>query len=866
VLDASQGWKCIARHEVNLGRKHFRGESFSDLLNFESHTQAGDRIVLSIPTEQLHDINRKPQLDKDGENSPNEVDNLDASVTKLREKGVTVEIREVKSITDHNVTPGNVEDRQQLEDLSPEATLASYLSEQVNRGLMPNATSASLLPRGMEIINEMEMMKEITDKSPKSKIEFNYVSLEGFGPFKKSVKYPLSSRGLVLLRGVNKDGDSDSNGTGKSSLAMAALWALTGRVDHHVVNDGKVSDVMTDGCTTTKVTIDGLLNDEPFRVVRTKTARKASLGFYLGERDMTTQSVSDTQEVINESLGIDFNVLARSSFHGQHNINGLLEATDVKFKEELAYIVPLEVWQRAAATARAKSRQFSRNETELKGMIKLREEDLKEIELRRDHSLRKVEERRIIYTEKKTAAEKEPEIDSQTDDISIIQGQLEDLEQKASDLHHELQQQKESRAKEEVLMRSCKEEQSQLVTASRTALADAQREFDQSLFRVQAADVSCNNLKKKWNVSFSSEKPRQLEFDKCPTCLQPLSANGVGHSHHDLREILDEEIDNVLLETHKANENKEKVKLVYDEAALFLKTAEAQLRETSNSLEKISQKWDYKLSETELLIREVNKEQRNYSSKLAGALSSMNEGTKAEAIKVELRSEEELLNAAEEDYERSEADLLKAKENLAELKSKAEQQRTSSIIQSQLSEVFGAKGIQTFVLQYTIDALENISRAYLDELSDGSLRLSLTLDAGDRVVRRASVRLPCGDYTERSLSSLSGGQWRRCQLALALGFSDLIGRRGRLQSSLMVMDEPFTHLDRSGRNHVGLLLRKLVKGDRHIGTTGSAGTHATTIIIILQDLVAEELDETFDHVDEVIKEGGFSSVKISESS
>lgn len=570
--------------------------------------------------------------------------------------------------------------------------------------------------------------------------------------------------------------------------------------------------------------------------------------------------------MINESLGIDFNVLSRSSFHGQHNINGLLEATDVKFKEELAYIVPLELWQRAAATARAKSRHFSRNETELKGMIKLREGDLKDIEIRRDHSLRKVEERRIIYTEKKVAAEKKPDIDSQTDDISIIQAKLEELEQKASDLYHELQQQKLSRVEEEVQIRSCKEEQSRVVTASRTALADAQRKFDQSLFRLQAADVSCNNLKKKWNVSFSSEKPRQLEFDTCPTCLQPLSANGVGHSHHDLREILDKEIDNVLLETHKANKNKEKAKLLCDEATLTLKNAEVQLRETSNSLEKISQKWDYKLSETELLIREVNKEQRNYSSKLAGAISSMNEGTNAEAIKVELRSEEELLNAAEEEYERSEADLLKAKENLAEMKLKAEQQRNSSIIHSQLSEVFGAKGIQTFVLQYTINALENISRAYLDELSDGSLRLSLTLDANDRVVRRASVRLPCGDYTERSLSSLSGGQWRRCQLALALGFSDLIGRRGRLQSSLMVMDEPFTHLDRSGRNHVGLLLRKLVKGDGCIGATGSAGTHATTIIIILQDLAAEELDETFDHVDEVIKEGGFSSVKVSESS
>jgi len=39
-----------------------------------------------------------------------------------------------------------------------------------------------------------------------------------------------------------------SNGSGKSSLAMATLWALTGSVDPRPLQDSKVSDVVNDSC------------------------------------------------------------------------------------------------------------------------------------------------------------------------------------------------------------------------------------------------------------------------------------------------------------------------------------------------------------------------------------------------------------------------------------------------------------------------------------------------------------------------------------------------------------------------------------------------------------------------------------------
>ena len=82
------------------------------------------------------------------------------------------------------------------------------------------------------------------------------VELERYGPFKDRVAYPLANRGFVLLTGANSDvgpatsgggvevsRPGASNGAGKSSLAMAALWCLTGKLDPRP-GSGEATDVV----------------------------------------------------------------------------------------------------------------------------------------------------------------------------------------------------------------------------------------------------------------------------------------------------------------------------------------------------------------------------------------------------------------------------------------------------------------------------------------------------------------------------------------------------------------------------------------------------------------------------------------------
>ena len=188
--------------------------------------------------------------------------------------------------------------------------------------------------------------------------------------------------------------------------------------------------------------------------------------------------------------------------------------------------------------------------------------------------------------------------------------------------------------------------------------------------------------------------------------------------------------------------------------------------------------------------------------------------------------------------------------------------------------------------------LETISNSYLEVLAEGGIQLSLQSDLeADKIVKSVMIRASDGNYRERALSQLSGGQWRRVSMALDFAFAEIIRRKGTLRCNLIVMDEILTHLDASGREAVGSLLRAMVSGYKtpnSITDNVSPGSEPEsesesnnekmeyaswakallgsgayeTVIVILQDLAATELEEAFDHIDVVVKENDSSRVII----
>ena len=132
--------------------------------------------------------------------------------------------------------------------------------------------------------------------------------------------------------------------------------------------------------------MDGKLNGAPFTISRTKTATKNGLVFLLDGVDLTTQSAKETQELMNEHLGVSVPILSRTMFHGQHSINELLETSDVKLKEELSLLVPLGLWQTAASLARANNSAARKRAAEIHGMITMRSQDIGRLAIKREEA------------------------------------------------------------------------------------------------------------------------------------------------------------------------------------------------------------------------------------------------------------------------------------------------------------------------------------------------------------------------------------------------------------------------------------------------------------------------------------------------
>ena len=172
-----------------------------------------------------------------------------------------------------------------------------------------------------------------------------------------------------------------------------------------------------------------------------------------------------------------------------------------------------------------------------------------------------------------------------------------------------------------------------------------------------------------------------------------------------------------------------------------------------------------------------------------------------------------------------------------------------------VDDAFKPTGIVSYVLEGALGALQQAANNNLAMMAPGvTLELtasrprSATSELGtiEQVQKQVFVRVP-GSPTElrqRSVKQLSGGERRRVALALALGFTELASRRGRMRCDLLVLDEVMQHLDGDGCARFAGLLRGL--------------DQFGTVLVVAQ--AQSFLTRAFDAVDVVVKGEGGSSV------
>jgi chromosome segregation ATPase len=439
--------------------------------------------------------------------------------------------------------------------------------------------------------------------------------------------------------------------------------------------------------------------------------------FHLDGKDLTTQAIKDTQAIIDENLGVGPQILARTMFHGQFAMNGLLEATDAKLKEELSLVVPLNIWQEGVSIARANSREASKKSSEFEGMVHLRSSDFDDLVKQRDNAEVKRSIQQVAF--ERTEARIKDEIRQLREsmlgahDISIdsVQFALDETTSMIQVLESQLKNVEAERDSALAELKAYTNEAEKDVCLKRHEAHSKQREYDVAVMKLESANTSREQIAKKWNIDLVSDAMVDSFLPElCPTCQQPISSTGSGHSHAEMQRIVKEEIDGVVLNLVAAEDSVNEAADAWESASATLAMAETRMKESITNFEQSSFKWTKTIGSVEAALTEARSKQAELSSQLT---------TVAKAIHQEsiIKSKETTLLDARKTLETSQAvyqDLCTLVEDsdsrLRQLRASAEAQRSLSVTMANLVNIFGPRGVQTFLLQNAIESLQTISQ------------------------------------------------------------------------------------------------------------------------------------------------------------
>ncbi|KFM28090.1 hypothetical protein F751_5201 [Auxenochlorella protothecoides] len=232
-----------------------------------------------------------------------------AAIEALQQQGVEVEILAPAP----SAAPVRIQDS---EDLTPPQLFAAYAKS--------TGMPAGVEARGLSLLQAL--LTSQGSSAAATVLTFGQVTLSGFLSFADRVSYPLDARGVVVLTGSVDGQGFQSNGAGKSALAMSSLWCLTGGMDARSegASTGRglsVTDIIHSACKSATVRVEGTVNGLPFVVERTARRRGGKLSLMVDGVDRTMQEMRMTQ------------------------------AGDRAFKEELGKLVDLSIWEEARAVA-----------------------------------------------------------------------------------------------------------------------------------------------------------------------------------------------------------------------------------------------------------------------------------------------------------------------------------------------------------------------------------------------------------------------------------------------------------------------------------------------------------------------------------
>ena len=575
------------------------------------------------------------------------------------------------------------------------------------------------------------------------KFNIRQIEIENFRSVQSKVTINVKP-GLYSIEGINNDEKTSTNGAGKSTLISALYWCLTGNaLTNEVLADDVINAKVGKNCKVS-VLIESSQGD--IKITRTRGDSEFGNNLFLeiADQDLTCHKVADTQARIAQLFKIPFELL-HSTIMMTHDIKSAFsELAPQQRVQALESIRDYSIWDKVREEANKDIKAYNKEIQELN------------LKLSNMNGSKQTYEKMLA-----SAVENYKVLVKSFDETEINNKML------------SLTQENKNYAEEIVSLESSLKELNKIIDES----------TDKSLqTKLNEITDTANNIKLTLQSTEYERKEKVKDIDtidawfkndKCPTCGHLLDRTEQEKSEKSSHR---EELNKQLIQID------EKAKKLNDDIALKRKEwaqVNTQLKVSEQNLHQSRAK----LSENNAKINDLKSKE----------LANTRELAKLEAMKGTHSSQVDKLNNDIISYKK-EIESISAGEAIIN------EQLKSLENKRQLSDYFfkllGSKGeLRPYLLKQDIAYLNSCMQTYIHQFFENT-EAELHLEGPNIEI------LINSNGIKKKVTSLSGGEKKRLNIAIQLALYDLIQATSQVSFNVLWLDEIESELDQAGVNQL----------------------------------------------------------------
>ena len=571
-------------------------------------------------------------------------------------------------------------------------------------------------------------------------IEFRNLILHNFMSFGHA-ELKINDDGFIRVTGINNNPDDNavSNGSGKSSLWEAIVWAITGDT---IRGTKQVSNLY--GVDGTFVDIEFYLDKTQYRIIRAKDHKelKTSLQIIIDGKDCSGKGIRDSEKLLTHYLpDITASLLGSVIILGQGLPQKFTNNSPAGRKEVLEKLSKSDFMIEDLKT-RVNERKIDLNRT-------IRELQDNIIELT---SKKSILERQIVEANEAllsyNVSEWQDKINSNNQKLDAFTAAIDEINSRISDII----------SKKDAI-------QAEINSRNTNYLQEIEFVTSQQNLVIESEQNSLNELNAKIGALQKEIKRMQSITDICPTCGQKLA--GVEKPDptplitevHNLQEQAQIVANNITMARNKLNERKLSIKSAYDDSVLSFNAEllEAQRSYTSNCTERDT---------IQNSITELNRMIRHYTTELStveGRIASCNNTIIQNQQDIQSINNQLVYINSSKDNEQSHLDVVNKFETILK------------------------RDFRGYLLSTIIDYISIRAKEYCNVIFETD-KITFGLDGNNIEI----------SYLDKAYENLSGGEKQKIDLIIQFSIRDMLCNHLGFTSNILVLDEVFDGLDMFG--------------------------------------------------------------------